>query len=111
MTKEEKISEEETPVYTYGFHHRKHGDGVLGGLFLVFVGTIFLLSDFGIVPSNIWDQVWKFWPVLFIVFGIRLLGGRNPVSRIIITLITLFAFAGVLTYLLFYYGVFRNFGF
>jgi hypothetical protein len=111
MTKEEKILDEETPVHTYNYHHKKHGDGILGGLFLVFLGIIFLLSNFGIVPTSIWNEVWKFWPVLFIVFGLRLLGGKNFVSRIIISLVTLFAFAGVLAYLLFYYGVFRNFGF
>jgi multisubunit Na+/H+ antiporter MnhB subunit len=111
MAKVETVVEEGTPVYTYDFHHKKHGDGVLVGLVLVFIGIVFLLSNLGLVPSNIWNEVWKFWPVLFILFGLRLLGGRNFVSRIIITLITLFTFAGVLAYLLFYYGVFRNFGF
>jgi len=111
MTKTEKILEEDAPVYTYDFHHKKHGDGVLGGLILVFIGIIFLLNNLNVLPTTVWNEVWKFWPVLFIVFGLRLLTGRNIVSRIIIGLVTLFAFAGVLAYLLFYYGVFRNFGF
>jgi hypothetical protein len=102
---------EETPVYIYDVHHKKHGDGILGGLFLVFLGAIFLLNNLGLVPSSIWNQVWKFWPVLLMLLGLRLVAGKNAISRIIISLITLFAFAGVLAYLLFYYGAFRNFGF
>lgn len=108
---EEKISNENVPVHNYYFHHRKHGDGILAGLILVFIGIVFLLNNLGLVPSSVWSQVWKFWPVLFVLFGLRLLAGRNVVSRIIIALVTLFAFAGVLTYILYYYGVFRNFGF
>jgi len=111
MTKTETVLEEEQPVYTYDFRHKKHGGGILGGLVLVFLGVVFLLNNLGIVPSNVWNEVWKFWPVLLMLLGLRLLAGRNIVSRIIIALITLFAFAGVLAYILFYYGVFRNFGF
>jgi lia operon protein LiaF len=103
--------EEDTPVYTYDFRHKKHGEGLLGGLLLVFLGIVFLLNNLGFVPSSVWNEVWKFWPVLFILLGLRLLAGRNFVSRIIIALVTLFAFAGVLAYILYYYGVFRNFGF
>jgi len=111
MIKAEKISEEETPMYTYDYHHKKYGNGILGGLFLVFLGSIFLLTNLGLIPSSVWNELWKFWPVLVILLGLRLLTGRNIVSRIIITLVTLFAFAGVMAYILYYYGVFRALGF
>jgi len=110
MIKAEKISEEETPVYPYYYHHRKHGDGLFGGLFLVFLGVVFLLTNLGLVPSSVWAELWKFWPVLVILLGMRLLVGRNIISRIIITLITLFVFTGVLAYIFYYYGVLRIFG-
>jgi hypothetical protein len=86
-------------------------NGFIGGLFLVFLGIIFLLTNFGIVPSNVWDELWKFWPVLIILFGIQLLAGKNTVSRTIIALLTLFVFAGILAFILYYYGVFRVLGF
>jgi hypothetical protein len=111
MIKSEKISEEETPIYTYDYHHKKHDGGILGGLFLVFLGIVFLLTNLGLVPSSIWNELWKFWPVLVILLGLRLLAGRNTISRIIIALVTLFAFAGVFAYILYYYGVFRSLGF
>lgn len=112
MEKAEKLSEEDvTPAYVYDYHHKKHGNGIFGGLFLVFLGTVFLLTNLGLVPTSVWNELWKFWPVLVILFGLRLLCGRNIISRIIISLITLFAFAGVLAFILYYYGVLRIFGF
>ena len=111
MVKEEnKIEEEEMPVYTYEWRNKHHGGGILGGLFLVFIGIIFLLNNLGLVPSSVWNELWKFWPVLVILIGIRILGGKNIVSRIVISLLTLFVFAGVMAYILYYYGVFRSLG-
>ena len=109
MAKEEIIEEE--PLYTYDFRKRNKGGGMLGGLFLVFIGIVFLLNNLGLVPGSVWNELWKFWPVLVILIGIRVLAGRNFVSRILISLITLFAFAGVLAYILYYYGVLRSLGF
>jgi hypothetical protein len=114
MAKTEKITEEDIipPSSDWGnFHHKKHGNGIFGGILLVFLGMIFLLTNLGLVPSSVWGELWKFWPVLIILLGLRLLTGRNIVSRIIIALITLFVFAGVLAYILYYYGVFRSLGF
>jgi hypothetical protein len=111
--KAEKVSEEEVPSsssLTYYFHHKRHGDGILGGILLVFLGIVFLLTNLGLVPSSIWSELWKFWPVLVILLGIRMLAGRNAISRIIIALLTLFVFAGILAYIFYYYGVLRAFG-
>lgn len=113
MTKEENKLEDEAPVpwSAYDFRHKNHGGGILGGLFLVFIGIVFLLNNLGLVPGSVWNELWKFWPVLVILIGIRILAGRNIVSRIIIALLTLFVFAGVLAYILYYYGVLRSLGF
>ncbi len=111
MAKEESKLEDETPVYTYSSCRKHYGGGMLGGLFLVFIGLIFLLNNLGLVPGSVWGQLWKFWPVLVILIGIRILAGRNIVSRIIIALVTLFVFAGVLAYILYFYGVLQSLGF
>jgi hypothetical protein len=110
MAKEE-TKVEEGEVYTYDWHRKHHGGGIIGGLFLVFLGIVFLLNNLGLVPGSVWNELWKFWPVLVILIGIRILAGRNVISRIIITILTLFVFAGVLAYILYYYGVLRIVGF
>jgi hypothetical protein len=112
MAKEENTSEEnDIPQWGYDFHSKKHGDGLFGGLFLIFLGLIFLLTNLGLLPSSVWDEIWKFWPVLIIMLGIRLLTGKNHVSRLITTILTLFVFTGIFTFILYYYGVLRSLGF
>jgi hypothetical protein len=49
------------------------------GGFLVLLGALFLLNNFGILSINIWQV---FWPLLIIWWGLQLLveGGRRPSS-------------------------------
>ncbi|MGH9393281.1 MAG: LiaF transmembrane domain-containing protein, partial [Terriglobales bacterium] len=45
-------------------------------LLLILLGVIFLLIQFGYLPP---DRAWAFfWPFIFIFFGVRMLGGRQP---------------------------------
>jgi hypothetical protein len=48
------------------------------GIFLLFLGIVFLLQTSGILPWGLWGTLWRFWPVLIIIIGIGiLLRGRN----------------------------------
>lgn len=62
---------------------------ISGGLFLVFLGIIFLLNNFNLLPWNVWSQLWKFWPVFIITAGINHLLGKSVVSKILIFFISL----------------------
>jgi hypothetical protein len=44
---------------------RKSGSLVWGIIFIA-VGVLFLLDQFNI---DIWDAVWRFWPVILIIWG------------------------------------------
>lgn len=46
-------------------------------IFLILLGLVFLLNNFGILPWEIWQNIWKFWPILLILFGVEALLGRN----------------------------------
>jgi len=46
-------------------HHRKK-DPLIWGLVLIVIGAIFFLENFGL---DVWDTIWKLWPVLLIVWG------------------------------------------
>jgi len=105
------IKEEDAPVYTYDYRYKRYGGGIVMGLFFVFIGIIFLLNNLGLVPSDVWNQLWKLWPLLIVLLGLRLLVGKSWISRLVITLIMLFIFTGVLAYILYYYGVFTSLGF
>ncbi len=50
-----------------------------GGIVLVAVGSLFLLSD--IFYISIWDIVYRFWPLAFVLIGISLLIRRNQEKK------------------------------
>jgi uncharacterized membrane protein HdeD (DUF308 family) len=52
--------------------HRKR-DSLFWGILLIAAGVIFLLEKLDV---HAWDYVWKFWPVILIVWGAsKLLAG------------------------------------
>jgi len=55
----------------------------LGGVILIAIGTIFLLANLDLIDRDTLRQLWKFWPLILIVLGVRLLmrdehGGKPP---------------------------------
>ncbi len=48
----------------------------LFGILLVFVGVILLLQTSGVLPWSLWNTLWRFWPVLIIIVGLRIVLGR-----------------------------------
>jgi len=45
---------------------QKHRDSLIWGIILIVLGGIFLLEQFNI---DVWDEVWRFWPVILIIWG------------------------------------------
>ncbi len=50
-------------------------------ILIVILGIIFLLNNFGILPWELWSNLWKFWPILLILFGVETLVGRQSSFR------------------------------
>lgn len=44
----------------------KKGNSLVWGVILIVIGLIFLLDQLDV---DIWDAVWRFWPVVLIVWG------------------------------------------
>ncbi len=61
----------------------------LGPILIIILGIIFLLNNFGVLPWEIWQNIWKFWPILLILFGIEVLLGRNSAPKTVFFLIGL----------------------
>jgi hypothetical protein len=77
----------------------KHKD-IAGAIFLVAIGILFLLNTTNIVPWGIWLQIFRFWPILLILAGIRIVLPENKVGQVIYPIIyTLFIlFIGITSY-------------
>lgn len=50
-----------------------HRPSVFFPILLVGVGTIWLLSNLGLLPSNPWMWMWQWWPLLLIGIGLEIL--------------------------------------
>jgi hypothetical protein len=48
--------------------------GIVGGLILIAIGSIFLLNNLDIIYIH---DVWKYWPVILIVIGVGKLAERG----------------------------------
>lgn len=44
----------------------KKGNSLVWGVILIIFGVLFLLDQFHI---DVWDAVWRFWPVILIIWG------------------------------------------
>jgi len=49
------------------------------GIFLLFLGVVFLLQTLNILPWGLWEILWRFWPVLIIIIGLGILLRRYNV--------------------------------
>jgi hypothetical protein len=61
----------------------------IGPIILITLGIIFLLNNFGILPWDIWTNLWKFWPVIIILIGIEILIGQSISIRTMVILLVL----------------------
>ena len=74
----------------YESEPRRSKKGVsLGPILVIGLGIIFLLNNFGFLPWEIWQNLWKFWPILLILFGVEVLLGRVSSLRTVIFLLVL----------------------
>lgn len=49
------------------------------GIILIFIGTVFLLENYGIIDFH-WTYVWRFWPVILIIMGINIIFSRSETA-------------------------------
>jgi len=74
-----------------GEHHAP-----IWGIFLLFLGIVFLLQSFNVLPWGLWGTLWRFWPVLIIIAGlVILLRHRNTWLVSVLILALLFACLGI----------------
>ena len=87
----EIVSEEKT---------KKYNSDTTWGILLLFTGIVLLLNSLGIFPWEIWNEIFKFWPVLLVLAGIKILLGNNIVSKFFMLVINLTVFGSLLLFLM-----------
>jgi hypothetical protein len=71
------------------------------GIILLFLGVVFLLQNFNIIPSGLWVIAWRFWPLILIIFGINIIVGQDKPWLTAAITVALLVF-GILAALLLY---------
>ncbi len=72
------------------------------GIFLLFLGIVFLLQNIGILPWGLWGTLWRFWPVLIIILGLGILLRRRNVW--LVSLLVLAILGACLSIAIWQYG-------
>ena len=73
------------------------------GIFLLFLGVVFLLQTTGILCWGLWGTLWRFWPALIIVTGFGILLRRY--NFWLVSLLVLAILGACLGIALWQYGV------
>jgi predicted membrane protein len=73
----------------------KEKKDIVFAIFLIFIGSIFLMNTTGIVGWGIWEYILRFWPIFLILGGIKLILGKSLITEIIISVIAVFLFVVV----------------
>ncbi len=83
-----QMKEENTVQQTeFRSYHYRHG--VVGALILIGIGLILLLYNLGLLPLDIWQNLWRFWPAILILAGLQMVIGRSRGANIIVLLVGL----------------------
>ncbi len=78
-------------------NERKRRSSLIGPTILIGLGIVFLLNNMGILDWNVWEVIFRLWPVLLIAAGLDFLLGRRSVWGSLLALVlTLAILAGVL---------------
>ena len=67
------------------------GHGLAGPVFLIGLGVVFLLNNFGRLPWNSWELILRLWPVLIIAIGLDIMIGRRSAWGSLLALILMLA--------------------
>ncbi len=66
------------------------------GIFLLFLGIVFLLQSLNVLPWVLWGTLWRFWPALIIITGLGILLRHGSVWLVsVLILALLFACLGI----------------
>lgn len=64
---------------------------IVGPVFMIGLGGVFLLSNFGVLLWGAWDTLWRLWPLLIIAIGLEIIVGRRSLWISLLSVLFLFA--------------------
>jgi hypothetical protein len=74
-----------------GLDNLLQGHGLAGPVFLIGLGAVFLLNNFGQLPWNGWELILRLWPVFIIAIGLDIILGRRSAWGSLLALVLMLA--------------------
>lgn len=73
-------------------------NGYFNAIIFLTLGIILLLNNFGVIDWNIWNLLWRFWPVILIIWGLKEVSEDSALLRLIAVLTELVLVGFIITY-------------
>ena len=54
---------------------------MIGALTLILLGALLLLANFDLVSWSVFAELWRFWPLILVLWGLQLIFGRSRSGR------------------------------
>ncbi len=64
---------------------------IVGPVFMIGLGCVFLLSSLGLLGWGAWDVLWRLWPLLLVAVGLEIIVGRRSVWVSLLSVMLIFA--------------------
>lgn len=79
----------------------KERKDIVSAIFLIFVGSIFLLNTTGVIGWGVWTYILRFWPIFLIFAGIKIIFNKSIVTDILLAVsaLVLFIMVGIFSYI------------
>ncbi len=65
----------------------RRGNNILWALVLIAAGFIFLLNNFGLLSVDVWAVLVRFWPVILIIWGLRMILAKSRLGKTLINIL------------------------
>lgn len=72
------------------------GCGRFGAFALLIIGSLLLLINLGVLNPDIWGEILSYWPVLLIIFGLRIFFSGRPNLYLLVDILTVLLILSVI---------------
>lgn len=69
----------------------------IGGLVVLLIGIVLLSNTTGFLSWNVWNVLWRFWPLFIVLAGLQMLDVSPKVKNIVAIVIAIIVIGIVLT--------------
>lgn len=84
--------------------YRHITDALVWGGILITVGIVLLLNSLGILSWDLWQFLWRFWPIFLIMAGLNIVFGSTRLGSIVVGVLSIVLLLGAIVYSIFASG-------